>query len=166
MTFSSRLITELRKDPVPILSRGYRAKERIADRQERIEQWRQIAESITANPEHSGGGGGGPSNKVETCVLRIVELEEAILDEINEIKSLELENSRIIEEFVHDPNYKRLLELRYLNYKLWEEIAVSMGYTFRWTQELHSRALKHLKENAIKTATEEESALIPESAAV
>lgn len=166
MNFSAEVMAELCEDPVPVLTRGYRAKERIADRQERINQWREIAESITANPEHSGGGGGGPSNKVETCVLGIMELEEAILDEINEIKSLELENSRIIKEFVHDPNYKRILELRYLNYKRWEEIAVSMGYTFRWTQELHSRALKHLRENAASAMLKEESALIPAASAL
>ena len=161
MNFSPELIKDLCEDPVHVLTRGYRAKERIADRQERIDQWRQVAESITANPEHSGGGGGGPSNKIEKCVLGIMELEEEIIDEISEIKSLESENGKIIRELVDDPNYKRILELRYLNYKRWEEIAVSMGYTFRWTQELHSRALKHLKENAAKLNTGEESALIP-----
>lgn len=149
MNFSAEVIQELCKDPVPVLNRGYRAKERIADRRERIESWRQIAESITANPEHSGGGS-GPSNKVEKCVLGIMELEEEILDEINAIKSLESENSRIIAAFVQDPNYKRILELRYLSYKRWEEIAVCMGYTFRWTQTLHSRALQQLKDNVAK----------------
>lgn len=150
MSFSPKIITDLCKDPVPVLNRGYRAKERIADRRERIESWRQIAESITANPEHSGGSSSGPSNKVEKCVLGIMELEEEILAEIEEIKSLESENSKIIAAFVQDPNYKRILELRYLSYKRWEEIAVCMGYTFRWTQTLHSRALQQLKDNVAK----------------
>ena len=98
MSFSAEIIQELCKDPVRVLNRGYRAKERIADRRERIESWRQVAESITANPEHSGGG--GLSNKVEKCVLGIMELEEEILDEISEIKSLESENSKIIAAFI------------------------------------------------------------------
>lgn len=152
MSFSPEIIADLCKDPVPVLNRGYRAKERIADRRERIESWRQIAKSITANPEHSGGSGGGPSNKVEKCVLGIMELEEEILDEIEEIKSRESENGKIIAAFVQDPNYKRILELRYLSYKRWEEIAVSMGYTFRWTQMLHARALQQLKDNAAKNS--------------
>lgn len=150
MSFSPEIIADLCKDPVPVLNRGYHAKERIADRRERIDQWRQIAVSITANPEHSGGSGGGPSNKIEKCVLGIMELEEEIIDEINEIRSLELESSKIIAAFVQDPNYIRILELRYLSYKRWEEIAVCMGYTFRWTQTLHSRALQQLKDNAAK----------------
>ena len=73
-------------------------------------------------------------------------------DEIEEIKSLESENGKIIAAFVQDPNYKRILELRYLSYKRWEEIAVSMGYTFRWTQMLHARALQQLKDNAAKNS--------------
>lgn len=152
MSFSPEIIADLCKDPVSVLNRGYRAKERIADRRGRIESWRQIAKSITANPEHSGGSGGGPSNKVEKCVLGIMELKEEILDEIEEIKSLESENGKIIAAFVQDPNYKRILELRYLSYKRWEEIAVSMGYTFRWTQMLHARALRQLKDNAAKNS--------------
>lgn len=150
MNFSADLIQALYMDPISVLNRGYRAKERIADRRERIESWRQIAESITVNPERSGGSGGGPSNKVEKCVLGIMEIEEEILDEINAIKSLESENGKIIAAFVQDPNYKRILELRYLSYKRWEEIAVCMGYTFRWTQTLHSRALQQLKDNVAK----------------
>ena len=71
---------------------------------------------------------------------------------IEEIKSLESENGKIIAAFVQDPNYKRILELRYLSYKRWEEIAVSMGYTFRWTQMLHARALQQLKDNAAKNS--------------
>lgn len=151
MSFSPEIIAALCKDPVPILNRGYRAKERIADRQERIESWRQIAEAITANPEHSGGRGSEPSNRVEKCVLGIMDLESEILDEIEEIKNLELETSKIIAAFVSDPNYKRILELRYLSYKRWEEISVCMGYTFRWTQALRSRALQELKDNAAKS---------------
>lgn len=48
----------LSDDPMVVLNRGYRAKERIAARQKRIEEWRQIAESITANPENASSGGG------------------------------------------------------------------------------------------------------------
>ena len=141
------IIKQLAEDPVPVLNRGYRAKERIAAREERIASWRQIAESITANPEHASGGG-GPSNKVEKCVLSIMELEEEIRDEIIEIAGYELEAGQIIKALVEDVNYKTVLEHRYLSYLRWEEIAVKMNYTFRWTQELHRRAVDALREAA------------------
>ena len=145
MTFSEETIEKLKENPISTLNRGYRAKERIAARRERIESWRQIAESITARPDNTPGGS-GPSKKIENCVLNIAALEEEIVDEINEIAKLEKETGRIIEAFVEDPNHKTVLELRYLNYMRWEAIAVEMGYTFRWTQELHRRAIAELSE--------------------
>ena len=75
------------------------------------------------------------------------------MDEIMEIADFERQTSQIIKELVEDLNFKTVLELRYLSYLRWEEIAVRMNYTFRWTQELHHRALLALQEAA--------SALIP-----
>ncbi len=76
----------LSDDPMVVLNRGYRAKERIAARQKRIEEWRQIAESITANPENASSGGGYPTSKTENCVVAIMTLQEEIKkDEIMEI---------------------------------------------------------------------------------
>lgn len=143
----------LSDDPMVVLNRGYRAKERIAARQKRIEEWRQIAESITANPENASSGGGYPISKTENCVVAIMTLQEEIKDEIMEIADFERQTSQIIKELVEDLNFKTVLELRYLSYLRWEEIAVRMNYTFRWTQELHHRALLALQEAA--------SALIP-----
>lgn len=145
---TEELLQSLTEDPMAVLNRGYRAKERIAARQERIEQWRQIAESITANPENASSGGGYPSSKTENCIVAIMTLEEEIKDEITEIAGFELQTSQIIKELLDDLNYKTVLEYRYLNYLRWEEIAVRMNYTFRWTQELHRRALLALQEAA------------------
>ena len=68
-------------------------------------------------------------------------LQEEIKGEIMEITDFERQTSQIIKELVEDLNFKTVLELRYLSYLRWEEIAVRMNYTFRWTQELHRRAL-------------------------
>ena len=149
---TEEILQSLAEDPVSVLNRGYRAKERIAARQKRIEDWRQIAESITANPENASSGGGYPTSKTENCVVAIMTLEEEIKDEIIEIADFERQTSQIIRELVEDQNFKTLLELRYLSYLRWEEIAVKMNYTFRWTQELHHRALASLKEAAEQKA--------------
>lgn len=154
MTFTRDFLERLAEDPIAILNRGYRAKERVAAREERIASWRRTAESITANPENASRGS-GPSDKVEKAVLRIITLEEEIMDEIAEIAGFEVENSRVLRFFVADPNYRAVLEHRYLEYKPWEVIAVEMGYTFRWTQELHRRALQALKD-AIAEKLEED----------
>ena len=165
MNFSNEILIKLAEDPVPVLNRGYRAEERIAGRRGRIKHMREIAESITANPENASGGGGGPSKKVENCVIKIMELEEEIVAEIEALSDLVRETASIITTFVDDPNYKAVLEHRYVEQKRWEEIAVEMGYTFRWTQELHRRALRALKASVaeyLSAAEVAESALIPE----
>lgn len=155
MSFSVEILTKLAEDPVPVLNRGYRAEERIAGRRGRIKHWREIAESITANPENASGGGGGPSKKVENCVIKIMELEEEILDEIAALQDLARETSEIISVFVEDPNHKAVLEHRYVEQKRWEEIAVIMSYTLNWTIVLHRRALQALKESALAQLPED-----------
>lgn len=42
---------------------------------------------------------------------------------------------------VENPEYQTLLELRYLCFKTWEQIAVDMGYELRYLHKLHHRAL-------------------------
>lgn len=155
MNFSEELLRTLAEDPVLILNRGYRAEERIASRRGRIRHWKEIAESITANPENASGGGGLPSKKVENCVCKIMELEEQICDEIAELSALEREAAEIIEEFVEDPTYKAVLEHRYIEQKRWEETAVIMSYTLNWVIVLHRRALRMLKANALERLPEE-----------
>ena len=109
---TEEVLQSLSDDPMAVLNRGYRAKERIAARQERIEEWRQIAESITANSENASSGSGYPTSKTENCVVAIVTLQEEIKSEIMEIADFERQTSQIIKELVEDLNFKTVLELR------------------------------------------------------
>ena len=68
--------------------------------------------------------------------------EMSLLDEINALTRAEAEIGRAIDQYVEDPTLKQVLELRYLNCLKWEEIAVRMNLTFRWTMTLHKRALE------------------------
>ena len=47
---------------------------------------------------------------------------------------------------VQNTEYQTLLELRYLCFKSWEQIAVDMGYELRWLYRLHHRALDAVSE--------------------
>lgn len=128
-------------DAREFLDRGYRARERIQAKEERIESWRQIAESVTAALKPVATFSSTPSKKVEDCVCNIVDLQQEILDEINELTAIEREIGRAINRAGLDPTLKSLLEMRYLRYLKWEEIAVRLGLTFRWTMTLHKKAL-------------------------
>lgn len=147
---TQEIYAELAKDPRSVLNRGYRAKDRIAAREERIRHWREVATSITVDPSKEFIAGGLASRQSEEYVLRIMVLEEEIRDEIAELASLECETKSLIFELVENPNYRFLLELRYLNYLRWEEIAVRMHYTLDWTKKLHRRALRVMSAGAEK----------------
>lgn len=137
MIFSKAVLRGLADNPAAVLNRGYRAKERIAARQARLKDWRQVRDDAA---ELSGN--------LQSCVnigQAIAKLENSILDEIAILADYEIEASKIIQKYVAEPNHKAVLEHRYLEYKSWEVIAVEMGYTFRWTQALHCRALQALK---------------------
>lgn len=131
------------------LNRGYQSRIRIRAKKERIENWRRIAESITAAIKPVAAFSSMPSKKVEDCVCNIIELQEEIQEEIDGLVQVEREISRAITKAVEDPTLRALLEMRYLNYLKWEEIAVRLDVTFRWTMTLHRRALEEFSSKAL-----------------
>lgn len=130
------------------LNRGYQSRIRIRAKKERIENWRRIAESITAAIKPVAAFSSMPSKKVEDCVCNIIELQEEIQEEIDGLVQVEREIGRAITKAVEDPTLRALLEMRYLNYLKWEEIAVRLDVTFRWTMTLHQRALEEFSSKA------------------
>lgn len=131
------------------LNRGYQSRIRIQAKKERIENWRRIAESITAAIKPVAAFSSMPSKKVEDCVCNIIELQEEIQEEIDSLVQVEREIGRAITKTVEDPTLRALLEMRYLNYLKWEEIAVRLDVTFRWTMTLHRRALEEFSSKAL-----------------
>lgn len=130
------------------LNRGYQSRIRIRAKKERIENWRRIAESITVAIKPVAAFSSMPSKKVEDCVCNIIELQEEIQEEIDGLVQVEREIGRAITKAVEDPTLRALLEMRYLNYLKWEEIAVRLDVTFRWTMTLHRRALEEFSSKA------------------
>jgi len=45
---------------------------------------------------------------------------------------------------VESPELQTLLELRYLCFKTWEQIAVELHFDLRWVYRLHGRALDEI----------------------
>lgn len=136
-------------DAKEFLNRGYRTRERIQAKRERIDNWHRIAESITAAIKPVVSFSSTPSKKVEDCVCNIIELQDEIQAEILELTQIERKIGLAISQAVEDPTLRALLEMRYLNYLKWEEIAVRLDITFRWTMTLHRRALEVFSEKAL-----------------
>ena len=64
---------------------------------------------------------------------------------IDELISVKRETEAAISQ-VENSTYRELLRRRYLLNERWEQIAVGMGYDYRWVLRLHGRALLEIKD--------------------
>ena len=76
--------------------------------------------------------------------MRIIDLENEINADIDDLVALKHEIVKVIKS-VPNLEYQTLLELRYLCFKSWEQIAVMLDYDLRYTHKLHNRALEECK---------------------
>lgn len=144
---TQELLDQLSYDPKSVLNRGFRAMERIAWRQDRINSLKRIALSVTVNPESASSGGCFTESKTERVMLKVLDLENEIADEILEIASFDRDTQEIIDRFVEKVTHKVVLELRYRGQYSWEDIADKLHYTTNWVQSLHQQAINAVKEN-------------------
>ena len=62
---------------------------------------------------------------METTVVKMIDMEREIDAEIDKLVDLKREIRDVIQK-VHTPRYRALLEMRYLSFMTWEEIAEAM----------------------------------------
>lgn len=68
-------------------------------------------------------------------------------EQMEKLKEWQLEKVRLYESIsdrirrVEDDNQRALLMCRYIKGMRWEDVASELGYTWRWTHKLHSKAL-------------------------
>lgn len=130
------------------LNRGYMAKQRILSKQERIERWRAEITNATVRLDPEKVGNSSDKQQLEKTVIAISELSDTLQRDIEELAKIEKNIQDEINAFVDEPVYKTVLELRYLNYFRWSEIADRMHYTERWVLSLHKRAIYNFIANS------------------
>lgn len=94
--------------------------------------------------------GGGNQDKLADAVAKIVDLEAEINRDIDRYVDAKRKVSSTMEK-LDDPDQLKVLHMRYVQYKTWEQIAYEMGFSYRWVCTLHGRALQQI-DNFLKTA--------------
>lgn len=79
--------------------------------------------------------------QMENRVVKIVDLEKEINAEIDELVALKRDIRELIAQ-IRKPEYRTLLELRYLGFKTWEAVAEEVGFEPRTVYRLHNNALR------------------------
>ena len=127
------------------LMKAYYMDERINSKLEQVASLRALATKATSTLSDTPPSGSRNVQSMENVIVKIIDLENEINEDIDTLVDLKREIVGVIKR-IDNPEYQTLLELRYLCFKSWEQIAVDMGYELRWLYRLHHRALDAVTE--------------------
>lgn len=107
---------------------------------------------ITALLEVQGVDTSGVKVQVSNMDDRTARLIANLVDAQQELEDVRMEAIRVMREIntvisrVSDPQQKRLLELRYLDGKTWEEISNTIHVTYRHVFNIHRKAKESVED--------------------
>jgi len=123
------------------LKQAYRLDQRINSKIEQIASLNELATKCTSTITGMPHNPSPTTSKMADAVDKIIDLQNEINRDIDRLVDLKRDMVRIIKA-VDNTECQTLLELRYLCFKTWEQIAVDMGYTTRNIHMLHKKALE------------------------
>lgn len=127
------------------LDQAYKLDQRINSKLEQVSVLNDLALKttgvITGMP-HSPNHG---SSRVSDAIDRIVDLQDEIQRDVVELVDIKRGIMHVIKA-VDDVDCRLLLEMRYLCYRSWEQIAVDMGYCIDNVFRVHRKALRLVEE--------------------
>lgn len=125
------------------LAQAYRIDQRINSKLEQIVSLRELATKATSTLSDTPPSGSRNIHSMEGIIVKMMELENEINADIDVLVDLKKEIMSIIKK-INNPEQQTLLELRYLCFKTWEQIAVDMGYSIQNAYKVHDRALENI----------------------
>lgn len=127
------------------LSQAYRIDQRINSKIEQVQSLRDLAEKASATLSDVPPSKGSRNvHRMEDVIAKMVDMESEISADMKRLLNLKHEIVTVI-SCVESPELQTLLELRYLCFKTWEQIAVALHFDLRWVHRLHNRALNEVE---------------------
>lgn len=123
------------------LSQAYRLDKRIDSKIEQLKSLNLLATKCTSTLSDMPKSQSISNSRLEDTVVKIVDLQEEINRDIYSLVDLKRDIVRTIKS-VQNPEYQIILELRYLCFKTWEEIAVQMNCSIDNVFKIRKNALK------------------------
>ena len=122
------------------LSQAYRLDQRINSKLAQVTALNDLATKCTLTLSDMPRNPNRGISTMADAVDKIVDLQAEINQDIDELVDLKREIVRTIKAVVNI-EYQTILELRYLCFKTWEQIAVDMGYNVRHIYRIHDEAV-------------------------
>ena len=126
------------------LLQAYLLEERIDSKLMQVEALRSLATKSTAIIKSHPGGGSGNDSYMEDVIIKIVDLEREISEEIGRLVELKQEIAEVIRQ-VEDPDLQVMLEMRYLCYQDWPVIMSSMHRSSSTIFFMHKKAMEKIE---------------------
>lgn len=126
------------------LNQAYRIDQRINSKLEQIQSLRDMLTktgiTLSDMPKSPNKG----ESRIENTMVKILDMEEQIDADVDKLVSLKKDIMEVIRA-VEPVDCQVLLELRYLCFRTWEDIAVELDCSVRNVHFLHSKALGLVK---------------------
>ena len=113
---------------------------RINSKIQQVAALNTLATSATATLSGMPHNPNRATSKMADAVVKIVDLQREINDDIDALVDLKRDIMRRIKS-IPSTEYQLILEKRYLCFMPWEQIAVDMGYSIQHFYRLHDKAL-------------------------
>ena len=126
------------------LSQAYRIDHRINSKIEQVQSLRDLAAKATATLSDMPRSASPNVHRMEDVIAKMVDLESEINADLTRLINLKHEIVTVV-KCVESPELQTLLELRYLCFMTWEQIAVELHFDLRWVHRLHNRALNEVE---------------------
>jgi hypothetical protein len=108
---------------------------------EELHRLKAMATKITPTLKQDVVSGGGTQDKLAEAMSKIIDFEEEIKREIDCFVDARKAVTATIDK-VEDARLHTVLNMRYVQFKTWEQIACYMGRSYQWVCKLHGTALQ------------------------
>ena len=125
------------------LSQAYRLDQRIDAKIEQVMSLRNLAAKATSTLSDVAPSGTRNVHRMEDIIIKIIDFENEINADIDRLVDLKREITGVIKA-VPNLEYQTLLELRYLSFKSWEQIAIEMNYSIQHIYRMREKAFKEI----------------------
>lgn len=123
------------------LNQAYKLDQRINSKLEQLRTLNELALKVTGTVSGMPHGTDRSSSGPADAIVKIIDLQAEINYQVDELVDTKREIMHVIRS-VEDTDCRLLLEMRYLCYRTWEQIAVDMGYCIDNVFRVHRKALR------------------------
>ena len=132
---------EAERKALLFLSQAYRMELQVQSKLQQVANLRSLATQVHSLSSTEPVSHTRDVTAMQETITKIVEEEQILNAQIDAL----IDAKRLVREvigLVKNVNFRLILEKRHLLFQTWEEIAIDLGITTRWTKDRHKEALK------------------------